>query len=179
MRPRSRALREDGPQLGGRLPPAWRRWTRAIELREALINAPVLVLGEPPISAIPLLLAYKIMPSIFTAEFAIQYAEAADSVGLRAPFHLEINTGMNRVGVRWDEVVPFMHQIGFHRALELVGTFTHFATAECSETLDLQIQAKRFVEAVGALRAANVNPASCTLPIRRRLSAIPRFTSTW
>lgn len=130
----------------------------AIELREALINAPVLVLGEPPISAIPLLLAYKIMPSIFTAEFAIQYAEAADSVGLRAPFHLEINTGMNRVGVRWDEVVPFMHQIGFHRALELVGTFTHFATAECSETLDFQIQAKRFVEAVGALRAANVNP---------------------
>ncbi len=130
----------------------------AIELREALINAPVLVLSEPPLASIPLLLAYKIMPSVYTAEFAIQYAEAADSVGMRAPFHLAVNTGMNRIGVRFDEVVSFMHQIGFHRALELVGTFTQLATADSSETLDFQIQAKRFVEAIGALRAANVNP---------------------
>ena len=57
----------------------------AIELREGLVNAPILVLSEPPIEAIPLLLAYKVMPSVYTPEFAIQYAEAADSFGLRAP----------------------------------------------------------------------------------------------
>lgn len=130
----------------------------AIELREGLVNAPILILGEPPISAIPLLLAYKIMPAVYTAEFAIQYAEAADSLGLRAPFHLKVNTGMNRIGVRYDEVVPFMHQVGFHRALDLVGTFTHFATADCAETLDFHIQTKRFLEAVNALRSAGVNP---------------------
>ena len=42
-----------------------------IELREALINAPILLLCEPPATAIPLLLGYKIMPSIYTLEFAI------------------------------------------------------------------------------------------------------------
>lgn len=130
----------------------------AVQLREALVNAPILVLGEPPVSSIPLLLAYKVMPSVYTAEFAIQYAEAADSLGLRAPFHLKVNTGMNRIGVRHDEVVAFMHQVGFHRALDLVGTFTHFATADCAETLDFQIQAKRFLEAVGAMRAAGIDP---------------------
>lgn len=130
----------------------------AVELREGLVNAPILVLGEPPITSIPLLLAYKIMPSVYTAEFAIQYAEAADSLGLRAPFHLKVNTGMNRIGVRHDEVVSFMHQVGFHRALDLVGTFTHFATADCAETLDFQIQAKRFLEAIAALRSAGINP---------------------
>ncbi len=129
-----------------------------IELREALINAPVLVLSEPPIASIPLLLAYKIMPSVYSAEFAIQYAEAADSIGLRAPFHLKVNTGMNRIGVRYDEIVPFMHQVGFHRALDLVGTYTSFATSADSETLDFHIQAKRFAEAVNALRAANISP---------------------
>ena len=51
-----------------------------------------------------------------------------------------------------------MVQVSFHRALELVGTFTHFATADCSETLDFQIQTKRFIEAVNAMRAAGVNP---------------------
>lgn len=129
-----------------------------IELREALVNAPILVLSEPPASAIPLLLAYKIMPAVYTPDFAIGYAEAADAVGMRAPYHLAVNTGMNRIGVRHDEVIPFMTQIGFHRALDLVGTFTHFATADCPETLDFHIQAKRFVEAVGSLRAAGIDP---------------------
>lgn len=129
-----------------------------IKLREGLVNAPVLMLAEPPASAIPLLLAYKIMPAVYSPEFAIKYAEAADSMGLRAPYHLAINTGMNRIGVRWDEVVNFMHQIGFHRALELEGVFTHFATADCPETLDFHIQAKRYIEAVEALRAAGINP---------------------
>ncbi len=65
---------------------------------------------------------------------------------------------MNRIGVRYDEVVPFMRQISFHRALEQVGTFTHFATADCPETLDFRIQQKRFVEAVSSLRAAGFSP---------------------
>ncbi len=129
-----------------------------IQLREGLVNAPILMLAEPPASAIPLLLAYKIMPAVYTSEFAISYAEAADSMGIKAPFHLAVNTGMNRIGVRHDEVVSFMNQVGFHRALDLVGTFTHFATADCPETLDFQIQAKRFIEAVDAMRNAGINP---------------------
>ncbi|MEG0375180.1 MAG: alanine racemase, partial [Raoultibacter sp.] len=83
----------------------------AIELREALVNAPILLLAQPPITAIPLLIAYKIMPTIYTPDFAIQYGEAADSFGVRAPFHLKVNTGMNRIGVRYDSVVDFMTQI--------------------------------------------------------------------
>lgn len=130
----------------------------AVELREALVNAPILVLSEPPLSAIPLLLAYKIMPSVYSAEFAIHYGEVADAYGMRAPYHLAVNTGMNRIGIRHDEVVEFMTQVSFHRALDLVGTFTHFATADCPETLDFHIQVKRFLEAITAMRAAGVDP---------------------
>lgn len=130
----------------------------AIELREALINAPILVLAEPPVSSIPLLLAYKIMPTIYTPEFAIQYAELADAHNVKAPYHLKINSGMNRIGVRHDEVVEFLRHINFHRALELVGTFTHFATADCPETLDFQIQVKRFIEALNAMKSVGINP---------------------
>ena len=48
------------------------------------MNAPILILSQPPETAIPLLLAYKVMPSVYTSEFAIQYAEAADAFGVRA-----------------------------------------------------------------------------------------------
>ena len=130
----------------------------AIELREALVNAPLMVIAEPPASTIPLLLAYKIMPSVYTSEFAIQYAEAADSYGLRAPYHLAVNTGMNRIGVRHDEAVSFLNQVGFHRALDLKGVFTHFATADCPDILDFQLQLRRFNEAVDGIRAAGFNP---------------------
>ena len=130
----------------------------AIELREALINAPVLILSEPPVEAIPLLLAYKVMPSVYTAEFAIRYAEAADMMGQRAPFHLALNTGMNRIGVRYDEAVAFMQHIGFHRALDIKGTFTHFATADAADTLDFEMQLRRFTEAIANLKAAGIDP---------------------
>ncbi len=129
-----------------------------IELREALINAPLLLLCEPPKTAIPLILGYKIMPSIYSPDFAIEYAEAAKSYGVAAPYHLAINTGMNRIGVRYDQVLAFLRHVSFHAQLELVGTFTHFATADCPETFDFEIQARRFVEAVNAMQAAGFDP---------------------
>lgn len=130
----------------------------AIELREAMVNAPILVLSEPPAATAPLLLAYKVTPSVYTPEFAIAYAETADAFGLTAPYHLAVNTGMNRIGVRYDQVLEFMMQIGFHRALELNGVFTNFATAGSSELMDFQIQAKHFIEAVSAMRSAGIDP---------------------
>ncbi len=130
----------------------------AIELRKAGINAPLMILAQPPESSIPLLLAYNIIPSIYEAEFAITYAEMADFYGMRAPFHLAVNTGMNRIGVRYDEVVPFLQHIGFHRALDLAGTFTHYATADSADTLDFQIQVKRFIEVINNMRMAGIDP---------------------
>ncbi len=129
-----------------------------IELRLAKINAPILLLSEPPMESIPLLLSYRITPAVYHPEFAIAYGEAADRHGMRAPYHLAINTGMNRIGVRHDEVLSFMQQVSFHRALDLAGTFTHFATADCEETFDFGIQLRRFNETINTLKAAGVNP---------------------
>ena len=129
-----------------------------VQLRRAGIEAPILLLSEPPVTAVPLLLHYNIMPSVYTSEFAVAYGEEADRHGVRAPFHLAVNTGMNRIGVRFDEVLDFLRQITFHRALEQVGMFTHFATADCAETLDFNMQLRRFKETVAAVRAAGIDP---------------------
>ncbi|MDU5612285.1 MAG: alanine racemase, partial [Slackia sp.] len=129
-----------------------------IELRRAGIAAPILILSEPPASAAPLLLQHDIMPSVYTPEFAIAYAELADAHGMRAPYHLALNTGMNRIGVRHDEAVEFARQISFHRALDQVGTFTHFATADCAETLDFNLQFRRFADAIEGMRVAGIDP---------------------
>ena len=129
-----------------------------IQLRDAGLREPILLLAEPPVESVPLLLHYRIIPSVYTPDFAINYAEIADAHNMKAPYHLAINTGMNRIGVRFDQVIEFLSQVSFHRALDLQGCFTHFATADAPETLDFQIQINRFVESMRALEAAGINP---------------------
>jgi len=129
-----------------------------IQLRKADITEPILILSQPPQTSIPLLLAYNIMPSVYTTEFALAYGEIADHHGMKAPFHLAVNTGMNRIGVRYDDVVEFERVIGFHRALEQKGMFTHFATADCPDNIDFTIAVNRFNKALEALHQANIDP---------------------
>lgn len=130
----------------------------AIQLRDAGIDAPILLLAEPPMSSIPVLLARRITPAIYSTEFALAYGETADRHNMVGPFHLAVNTGMNRIGVRAEEVLEFQRQTGFHRGLELEGVFTHFATADTYETIDFRRQYKRFIDCIESLRAANVDP---------------------
>lgn len=129
-----------------------------IKLRKAGITDPILILSEPPQTAIPLLLAYNVMPAIYTTEFALAYGEVADRHGMEAPFHLAVNTGMNRIGVRYDDVLEFERVISFHRALEQKGMFTHFATADCPENIDFAIQVNRFNKAIETLKQAKIDP---------------------
>ena len=129
-----------------------------VELRRAGISEPILILAEPPQRTIDLIVAYDLTPAVHTAEFALAYAEAADLLGKIAPFHLAVDTGMNRIGVFYLDVVDFIHQINFHRALKYEGTFTHFATADCADDWDFRIQVQRFEEALALLREAGIRP---------------------
>ena len=129
-----------------------------IELRDADIHAPILILSQPPMRAIPYIVAYKLTPSVCTTDFALAYAETADKKDQSAPFHLAVNTGMNRIGVDCSEVVEFIQSISFHRALKYEGTFTHFATADEDSDWDFRIQLNRFNEVLDALKQAGINP---------------------
>lgn len=130
----------------------------AMELRDAKIKGNILVLSQPPVESIPLLVKHDIMPAVHSTEFAIQYAEAADQAGKVAPYHLAVNTGMNRVGVRHNEVMDFLKSISFHRALKLEGTFTHFATADSADEMAFKQQMKLFIALLDTMKNADIDP---------------------
>lgn len=98
------------------------------------------------------------MPAVYTSEFAIQYAEAADKAGKKAKYHLAVNTGMNRVGVRHNEVLDFLKAVDFHRSLELCGIFTHFATADCIDEMEFKKQLFCFNNLLEQLKENNIDP---------------------
>jgi len=129
-----------------------------VELREAGIKVPILILAEPPIGAVPLILEHHLTPAVTTIDFALALGEQADLIHTQAPFHLKVNTGMNRIGIHYTEAIEFLKAIGFHRGLRHEGTFTHFATADSSDDWDFKIQLQRFTECIEAMRLAGVDP---------------------
>lgn len=128
-----------------------------VELREADIKAPILILSQPPKRAIPYLLAYDLMPTVFTEDFALALGEEADKNGMVAKYHLAIDTGMNRIGIFYLDVVDFLQSINFHRGIELDGVFTHFATADEVSDWDFRMQLQRFNEALQLMRNARID----------------------
>ena len=125
-----------------------------VELRRGGIKAPILLLSEPPEASVDTLLEYGIMPSIYSAEFALAYGEQAVRRGVVGKYHMAIETGMNRIGVHYSDVVEFRRSVDFHRGIQCDGVFTHFATADEPNGWDYKLQCKRFEEAVAAMRDA-------------------------
>lgn len=74
-----------------------------------------------------------------------------------AKYHLAIDTGMNRIGIFYLDVVDFLQSINFHRGLELAGVFTHFATADEESDWDFRMQLQRFNEALQLMRNARID----------------------
>ncbi|MGH2530453.1 MAG: alanine racemase [Actinomycetota bacterium] len=104
-------------------------------LREAGIDAPVLVLSELPPGSEKEALAANLSPSLYSDEGLAHLVEAAGAAGGPVGVHVKVDTGMHRVGV-W----PPAAAAGFARAvvaagLDLEGLWTHFACSEEDEAL--------------------------------------------
>ncbi len=125
-----------------------------VELRSSGIRQPILLLSEPPAEAIPALIEHDIMPSVYSYEFALTYGEYAVQAGTVGKYHLAIETGMNRIGVHYTQVLEFCRSIDFHRGIECAGVFTHFATADEPDGWDYKLQCRRFDEAVASMKDA-------------------------
>ena len=127
-----------------------------IELRDAGISLPILILNEPPITSVDQLVAYNLMPSVYTMEFGLAFGEASAAAGTIGSYHLAIETGMTRIGVRPEDAVELRHALDFHRGLRCAGTFTHFATADILRDWDYELQLNRFRETIAALKGAGL-----------------------
>lgn len=130
----------------------------ACALREAGIAAPIQLMAEPPGESASLLVANDIIPAAYTPAFVQALDRAARRVGKVASFHLKVDSGMNRVGVRAEDAPVLAANLQLLDSVRLEGTFTHFATAEIPGDWDLANQLERFTEALGRMRAEGVNP---------------------
>ena len=130
----------------------------AIELRSAGIELPILLLGEPPVSAIEHLLEFDITPTAANPDFVYRLAGAAQLQGRKADYHLKVNTGMNRLGVRPAEIVAILQELALLPHVRLAGLFTQFATADIADNPAAHRQLQLFERTVTAVRQAGFDP---------------------
>ncbi|GAB4284166.1 MAG: alanine racemase [Coriobacteriia bacterium] len=131
----------------------------ALQLREQGLAVPLHLLSEPPVEAAPLVLEHGIVPTVTTREFAIALSRAAMLAQRSCRYHLKIDSGMNRIGVRAEESVDFVAWLSGLPGLKMEGVFTHFATADTPGDWEFDRQVQRFRDALAALKTEGVRPA--------------------
>lgn len=123
------------------------RVEEGIELRRAGIGAPVLVLGFTPPARYGEALRNELTLTIYDYEPARLLSEEAGRLGVTAPVHLKVDTGMGRLGLPVDEhIYRKIIELALLPHLELEGMFTHFARADEKDKRHVNGQLIRFVE---------------------------------
>lgn len=144
------------------------------ELREAGIRQPIVALTGFWPGEERALLEYGLTPTITDVEQMALLEKAAAKLRKKAvPFHLKIDTGMNRLGILPREVPKFVAALADCRRLRLAGTFTHFAAAEDFTVEQTDHQQRVFETAIEQLRAAGVDPGIVHLANSAAIAARP------
>ncbi|HUP38962.1 MAG TPA: alanine racemase [Vicinamibacterales bacterium] len=130
----------------------------AIVLRKAGVTAEILIFGALGVSDVDGVFEYNLTPTVSTpgAGRSLQAAAAERNVTLRC--HLKIDTGMNRLGLRHDNLEFTLPELIASRNLEIVAVYTHFATADDPDHPLFQVQRERFEQVLARLPELGITP---------------------
>jgi len=131
----------------------------AVELRNAGVKAPILVLGYTPVEHFGAILKWEVTPTIYTVEGARTLADAAESIGKIAKTHVKVDTGLGRIGfLPSDESLNAIEEIAQLPSLEIEGIFTHFAVADAEDKEYTRSQFEAFLGFTDRLEARGISP---------------------
>ncbi|MCL2527394.1 MAG: alanine racemase [Defluviitaleaceae bacterium] len=123
-----------------------------IQLREAGIRAPILVMGFTPTPLLPNIVKYNLTQTIFSQEGATTLSKIAARFNKRAAIHIEIDTGMSRLGFLPNQAsIEAICEIAQDPNLFTQGMYTHFATSDQLDNEFMPQQEARFDWVVGEL----------------------------
>mgnify|MGYP005839638453 CR=1 FL=1 len=132
------------------------RAIEGVELRQAGIEAPILVLGYTPPHGADMVVSHRLTPSLITLEFAQALSARAAAVGQCVPVHVKVDTGMSRYGVLPDQVLQLARALRELEGLRLEGLFTHLATADAADSSHARAQLQTFDRVLASLRQAGI-----------------------
>ncbi|HIX71816.1 MAG: alanine racemase [Clostridiales bacterium] len=130
----------------------------AVELRQAGIDKPVLVLGYTSPALYGKNLHYDVEQTIYTMEAARKMSEEAVKLGKTARIHIALDTGMTRIGVSPDEEgLAFVEEVRKLPGITVKGLFSHLSCADMEDKTYTKEQFKRFDDFVRLLESRHIS----------------------
>ncbi len=148
----------------------------AIALREAGVQREILVFGALSVSDVAGVFEYDLTPTISTPAAARVLQAAAASRATRLRYHLKIDTGMNRLGFRHDNLRNTLPELLASPNLALDAVYTHFGTADDRVNPLFEDQRRRFDEAVRTVASLGGRPRALHAA---NSAALLRDTRVW
>jgi alanine racemase len=123
----------------------------AEKLRRGGSESPILLLGERAPDELEYCVAHEIACCVGSFETSIQLSRIAAGMGKIHSVHVEIDTGMSRFGVRWEQAMPLLQEVAGSKSLRLDGVMSHFAMSDERDKSFALLQLKRFREILDAM----------------------------
>lgn len=130
----------------------------AIALRQAGIDAPILVMGGIGPGGEAAFPEFNLTPYLFDLETAGRLSAAYRTAGRDCRYHLKVDTGMGRIGVPMMELPSVLDALGRFDNMHMAGLMTHFALADEPENSLTDQQVRLFRSVVNDVREAGFTP---------------------
>src|SRR3989339_779994 len=131
-----------------------------VQLRVSGITAPIVILSPATGPEIDQIIKYKLTPSVSALDFAREFDKKAYNVGIIAPVHVEVDTGMGRGGILQKEAMDAIRGISALPNLKMEGIFTHFSESEITSFYN-NLQWEGFQDILGHIATSGLD-----IPIR-------------
>jgi alanine racemase len=161
--------------------------TEALELREAGVVAPILVLGAVVPGETEKLVAYGIAVCVHSLQRIDSLARAAEAQGRVVDVHVKVDTGMGRLGAQPAMAVPMAKAVTTSPHLRLAGVCTHYASASSPVPFQTESQFESFRRVLADLTAEDLLPplvhagstAALLGPLREHFSMVRIGGGLW
>ncbi|MFE1746205.1 alanine racemase [Coleofasciculus sp. H7-2] len=135
-----------------------------IQLREAGIQAPILILGASNTpEQVRAIAHWNLQPTICTPQQALVFSETLGQAQGIAPtrslsVHVKLDTGMSRLGTPWQQAAELVALVQRLPQLKIASIYSHLATADSPDPTVMRQQRDRFEEAIALIKTTGMTP---------------------
>lgn len=133
-----------------------------VEFRTLLVKQPILILEPFDIMQVHKLVDYDLIATIFTDKHQGILLEGTnkhrrENPGFKIKVHVKIDTGMNRLGISFNEAFDFIKNLSYDKTFEIDGIYTHFAGSDEKNKDFTLLQLKRFNDIILKLKKEKIH----------------------
>jgi len=130
-----------------------------IQLREAGIEAPILILGATYTSEqVQAIARWKLEATLCDAKQALIFSDILETINFDSTLrvHLKLDTGMSRLGTHWQDCSEFIQLVARLPYLTIKSVYSHLATADSPDRAVMDLQHQRFESAIAIIKAIGI-----------------------